>query len=85
MQVNDDLTIWRKTFVGSRTIALVILHTNEYHALPKEPSERILTGSDYKHIGAIVDFAYLKHKGIYPCDMNESSLDKLVNFISTNS
>ncbi|CAG2199378.1 unnamed protein product [Mytilus edulis] len=69
----------------SRTIAVVVLHHKEYHALPKQPSERLLIGSDYKHIGAIIDIAYLTHKGIYPCDMNENSLDRLVNFITTNS
>ncbi|CAC5404511.1 unnamed protein product [Mytilus coruscus] len=61
----------------SRTTAVVVLHHKEYHALPRQPSEKLLIGSDYKHIGAIVDIAYLTTKGIYPCDMNEKSLDKL--------
>ncbi|XP_071161978.1 myosin heavy chain, clone 203-like [Mytilus edulis] len=69
----------------ARTIAVVVLHHKEYHALPKQPSERLLIGSDYKHIGAIVDIAYITTKGIYPCDMNEKSLDRLVNFINSNS
>ncbi|XP_076099877.1 uncharacterized protein LOC143069230 [Mytilus galloprovincialis] len=69
----------------SRTIAVVVLHHKEYHALPRQPSEKMLIGSDYKHIGAIVDIAYLTTKGVYPCDMNEKSLDRLVNFIKVNS
>ncbi|XP_071161982.1 GRIP and coiled-coil domain-containing protein 2-like [Mytilus edulis] len=69
----------------SRTTAVVVLHHKEYHALPRQPSEKMLIGSDYKHIGAIVDIAYLTTKGVYPCDMNEKSLDRLVNFIKVNS
>ncbi|XP_052058577.1 sodium channel and clathrin linker 1-like isoform X1 [Mytilus californianus] len=69
----------------SRTQAVVVLHHKEYHALPRQPSEKLLIGSDYKHIGAIVDIAYLTTRGIYTCDMNEKSLDKLVNFIKVNS
>ena len=68
-----------------RTIAVVVLHHKELHALPRQPSAKLLIGSDYKHIGAIVDIAYLTSKGIYPCDMNERSLDILVNFIKSNS
>lgn len=69
----------------SRTVAVVVLHHKEMHALPRQPSEKLLIGIDYKHIGAIVDIAYLTSKGIYPCDMNEKSLDRLVNFIKSNS
>lgn len=69
----------------SRTVAVVVLHHKEIHALPRQPSEKLLIGSDYKHIGAIVDIAYLTSKGIYPCDMNERSLDRIVNFIKSNS
>ena len=69
----------------SRTIAVVVLHHKELHALPRQPSAKLLIGSDYKHIEAIVDIAYLTSKGIYPCDMNERSLDILVNFIKSNS
>ena len=69
----------------SRTFAVVVLHHKELHALPRQPSAKLLIGSDYKHIGAIVDIAYLTTKGIYPCDMNERSLDILANFIKSNS
>ncbi|CAC5423766.1 unnamed protein product [Mytilus coruscus] len=69
----------------SRTTAVVVLHHKEFHALPRQPSEKLLIGSDYKHIGAIVDIAYLTTKGIYPCNMNENSLGRLFNFIKVNS
>lgn len=69
----------------SRTFALVVLHHKDIHALPRQPSEKLLIGSEYKDINLIVDIAYLTTKGIYPCEMNNISLDKLYSFIKSNT
>ncbi|XP_069125685.1 uncharacterized protein [Argopecten irradians] len=64
-----------------RSVALVVLHHKEYHALPSQPSEKLLVGGHYRQLGVIVDIAFLKSKGVYTCDMNDRSLDKLCSFI----
>lgn len=63
------------------SVAVVVLHHKEVHALPSQPSEKLLVGAQYRQIGAIVDIAFLKSKGLYPCDMNEKALDRLTSFI----
>ncbi|XP_033752469.1 WEB family protein At4g27595, chloroplastic-like [Pecten maximus] len=65
------------------SVAVVILHHKEMHALPSQPSDKLLVGAQYRQIGAIVDIAFLKAKGMYACDMNERALDKLTNFIGS--
>ncbi|XP_021353031.1 trichohyalin-like [Mizuhopecten yessoensis] len=65
-----------------QSVAVVILHHKELHALPSQPSEKLLVGAQYRQLGAIVDIAFLKTKGLYACDMNEKALDKLTAFIS---
>ncbi|XP_060072717.1 uncharacterized protein LOC132552556 [Ylistrum balloti] len=64
------------------SVAVVILHHKEIHALPSQQSEKLLVGGQYRDLGAIVDIAFLKSKGMYPCDMNEHALNKLTTFIS---
>lgn len=68
-----------------QSVAVVVLHHKEYHALPSQPSEKILVGSQYRQLGAIVDIAFLKVKGMYTCDMNEKALERLTAFVSNFS
>lgn len=66
---------------------LVILHHKDTHALPNQPSERLLTSSssDLKKLGGIFDMAFLSGKGIYTCDMNNRAVSELVTFIKAFS
>ncbi|KAK3597361.1 hypothetical protein CHS0354_034605 [Potamilus streckersoni] len=66
-------------------VAVLILHHKDLHALPTQSSDRVLTGSEYKNIGAIIDMAYLTNKGMYTCDMNNRALETLKDFIQTHT
>ncbi|KAL4237654.1 hypothetical protein ACF0H5_002368 [Mactra antiquata] len=61
--------------------ALVMIHHKDVHALPQQLSERVLTGQEFKKLDFITDMAFLRDKGIFPCEINNNSLVKLVNFI----
>lgn len=67
------------------SVVVAILHHKEIHALPSQASEKLLIGQDYKKLGLIVDIAFLTHKGMYPCEMNNRSIERLCQFISTFS
>ncbi|KAK3093774.1 hypothetical protein FSP39_020055, partial [Pinctada imbricata] len=62
-------------------IAVLVLHHKEAHALPNQNSDRILTSSEYKKLGAIIDVAFLSNKGMYPCEMNSLAMRRLVSFL----
>ena len=74
-------------FTVNKNQGLIILHHKDTHALPNQPSERLLTSSSsqLKKLGGIFDMAFLSGKGIYPCDMNNRAVSELVNFIKTLS
>lgn len=71
----------------NKSQGLIVLHHKDTHALPNQPSERLLTSStaEYKKLGGIFDMAFLQAKGIYPCDMNNRAVNELVSFIKTCS
>lgn len=62
-------------------MALLVLHPKPSHALPSQASYRLLTGQQYKDLGAIFDMAFLSDKGIYSCEMNENSITQIIKFI----
>lgn len=64
--------------------ALLIFHHKNMHALPNHPSDRTLTSSEYKPLGGIFDLAFLREKGIYPCNMNNLALSGIESFICQN-
>ncbi|KAL3874019.1 hypothetical protein ACJMK2_037088 [Sinanodonta woodiana] len=66
-------------------VAVLIFHHKDLHALPSQSSDRVLTGPEYKHVGAIIDMAYLTTKGMYSCEMNNKALETLIEFIKTHS
>lgn len=66
-------------------MALVIFHHKEEHALPKQASERLLTGQVFMHLGGVLDLAFLQSKGIYNCEMNIKNIKSLVGFLNKES
>jgi len=64
------------------SVAVVIIHKMKIHALPKQTSEWILTDDKFAKLGIIVDMAYDSSSGMYACDMNKKSLNKLCSFIT---
>ncbi|XP_053389399.1 myosin-11-like [Mercenaria mercenaria] len=64
--------------------ALLIFHHKNIHALPNQPSDRMLTSSEFKQLGGIIDLAFLTGKGIYPCDMNNLAVSCIESFIQRN-
>nr|XP_022333946.1 TATA element modulatory factor-like [Crassostrea virginica]XP_022333947.1 TATA element modulatory factor-like [Crassostrea virginica]XP_022333948.1 TATA element modulatory factor-like [Crassostrea virginica] len=50
---------------SNKDVALLVFHHKEAHALPSQTSDKILTGSDFNHLGTIIDLAFLSQKGIY--------------------
>ncbi|KAL3874020.1 hypothetical protein ACJMK2_037089 [Sinanodonta woodiana] len=66
-------------------VAVLIFHNKDLHALPSQSSDRVLTGPEYKNVGAIIDMAYLTNKGMNSCDMNNRALETLMEFIKTHS
>ncbi|KAL3874018.1 hypothetical protein ACJMK2_037087 [Sinanodonta woodiana] len=66
-------------------VAVLVLHHKDLHALPAQTSDKILTGHEYRDIGAIIDMAFLSQKGVYTCNMNDRGLEELANFIKTHS
>ncbi|KAK3595563.1 hypothetical protein CHS0354_009519 [Potamilus streckersoni] len=66
--------------IDLRNVAVLILHHADIHALPSQSSKKILTAPEYKNIGTIVDMGFLSPKGLYVCDMNQTSLDDLALF-----
>ncbi|KAK3597362.1 hypothetical protein CHS0354_034606 [Potamilus streckersoni] len=66
-------------------VAVLVLHHKDIHALPAQTSDKILTGDEYRNIGAIIDMAFLSQKGVYTCNMNDRGLEDLTNFIKTHS
>ncbi|XP_060598655.1 uncharacterized protein LOC132752361 [Ruditapes philippinarum] len=68
----------------SECTALLIFHHKNIHALPNQPSDRMLTSSEFKQLGCIVDLAFLTGKGIYTCDMNNVALSYIEGFLQRN-
>ncbi|XP_053403939.1 uncharacterized protein LOC123537535 [Mercenaria mercenaria] len=64
--------------------ALLIFHHKNIHALPNQPSDRMLTSTEFKQLGGIIDLAFLAGKGIYPCDMNNLAVSCIESFIQRN-
>ena len=62
-------------------MTVVVIHHKELHALPPQASEKLLHSDKVQSLYAVVDIAFLTHKGMYPCDMNNKSLDRLTEFI----
>lgn len=65
----------------SRSVAVAVIHHKEIHALPPQASEKLLHSEKVRELYAVVDIAFLTNKGMYACDMNNKSLEKLTNFI----
>lgn len=65
----------------SRSVTVAVIHHKEYHALPPQASEKLLHSEKIRELYAVVDIAFLTNKGMYTCDMNNKSLEKLTNFI----
>ncbi|XP_060598657.1 uncharacterized protein LOC132752363 [Ruditapes philippinarum] len=68
----------------SERTALLIFHHKNIHALPNQPTDRMLTSSEFKQLGCIVDLAFLTGKGIYTCDMNNVALSYIEGFLQRN-
>nr|XP_022332205.1 uncharacterized protein LOC111129943 [Crassostrea virginica] len=64
-----------------QSVTVVVIHHKELHALPPQASEKLLHSDKVQSLYAVVDIAFLTHKGMYPCDMNNKSLDRLTEFI----
>lgn len=79
-RLGSDVQEALKGISVSSDVAIIIFHHKEAHALPSQSSEKILTGSEYKQLGSIIDMAVLSSKGIYNCDMNNLGFTKLVSF-----
>lgn len=65
----------------SRSVTVAVIHHKEFHALPPQASEKLLHSEKIRELYAVVDIAFLTNKGMYTCDMNNKSLEKLTNFI----
>lgn len=65
----------------NKDVALLVFHHKEAHALPSQTSDKILTGSDFNHLGTIIDLAFLSQKGIYECEMNTVGIERVVSFL----
>lgn len=65
----------------SRSVTVAVIHHKEFHALPPQASEKLLHSEKIRELYAVVDIAFLTNKGMYACDMNNKSLEKLTNFI----
>ncbi|XP_061174809.1 paramyosin-like [Saccostrea echinata] len=66
---------------NSKDVALLVFHHKEVHALPSQTSDKILTGTDFSHLGTIIDFAFLSQRGIYECDMNMMGIERIASFL----
>ena len=66
---------------SNKDVALLVLHHKEAHALPSQTSDKILTGSDFSHLGTIIDLAFLSQRGIYECEMNTVGIERVVSFL----
>lgn len=66
----------------SPSMALLVVHHKDKHALPNQSSDRVLTGTEFSSLGGIFDLAFLSEKGIYDCEMNDHTITDLINFIS---
>ena len=69
-------------YSGNFEVLVVVLHHKEVHALPSQASDRVLTGEEYKQLGAIVDAAFWTGKGMYDCELNKLATEKIYNFVS---
>ncbi|KAJ8309040.1 hypothetical protein KUTeg_013914 [Tegillarca granosa] len=81
-RLGTDVTQALSNVTYNSSVAVAILHHKEFHALPSQASEKLLIGQDYKKLGLIVDIAFLTTKGMYPCELNNRSIDRLCQFIS---
>lgn len=64
--------------------ALLVLHHKNIHALPNQPSDRMLTTWEFKALAGIFDMAFLADKGIYACDMNNTAINGILNFVKSS-
>ncbi|XP_056021769.1 uncharacterized protein LOC125652230 isoform X2 [Ostrea edulis] len=70
------------TEVGNcKDIALLVFHHKDVHALPSQTSDKILTGTEFSHVGLILDFAFLTNRGIYNCELNTLGIERIVTFL----
>lgn len=56
---------------------LIIFHHADFHT--HIPTSNQLP--EFQTLSEITDFRYSPEKGIYPCDMNSRSLEKIDNFV----
>lgn len=64
-----------------KDIALLVFHHKDVHALPSQTSDKILTGTEFSHVGLILDFAFLTNRGIYNCELNTLGIERIVTFL----
>lgn len=80
MKLNIRLKKSLMLAVNKKT-AIIIIHLKVEHALPVQPSDRVLTNKEFGSLGGIYDIGYMPETGIYECHLNDSNLISIVNFI----
>jgi hypothetical protein len=73
------------SILESERTALLIFHHKNIHALPNQPSDRMLTSSEFKQLGCIVGLAFLTGKRIYSCVMNNEALSYIEGCLQSNT
>ncbi|XP_067682093.1 uncharacterized protein [Haliotis asinina] len=81
-RLGTDVSNALKDVRASEDVAVVVLHHKDIHVLPKLSSEKSLTGSEFQELGAIVDMAFWKEKGLHQCDINQTAIMKLADFLA---
>ncbi|XP_046379400.2 uncharacterized protein LOC124151119 [Haliotis rufescens] len=81
-RLGTDVSNALKDVRASEDVAVVVLHHKDVHVLPKLSSEKSLTGAEFQELGAIVDMAFWKEKGLHQCDINQTAIMKLADFLA---
>ncbi|KAL5013841.1 hypothetical protein ScPMuIL_008111 [Solemya velum] len=64
---------------------VIILHHKDAHALPSQPSDKLLIGPAYQTLAGITDMAFTSTKGLYSCEMNSRGIKTIARFIVQNT
>ncbi|XP_053392242.1 uncharacterized protein LOC128554935 [Mercenaria mercenaria] len=80
-RVVTDAAYAIKDIKNPANTVLMLIHNKESHALPKLTSSSVLTDHAFQKLGGVFDLAFVNRRGIYQCEMNDISLDKVCTFI----
>ncbi|XP_021378779.1 intracellular protein transport protein USO1-like isoform X1 [Mizuhopecten yessoensis] len=72
-----------KGIKGERDVFVLVLHhTSKNNLSSLTPTNHRVTGSELRQLGGILDIAFCSDSGLYECDVNSNTFDKIASVLT---